>query len=116
MKLYRIERSKYWWIDHTFPDGTRIRESTKKSDKYVARIRALDIIKQFETKERIVARKGSFFADYLEYARPRKAKKTIAGEIRMWTEFTKFTGTDSPGDITEQIVDQFFTHMQSQSA
>lgn len=115
MKLYRQKKSNSWYLDHTFPNGDRIRESTKQSDKSIARVVALEIIAQYESKERIVARKGSFFADYLEYARPRKSKKTVDGEIRIWEEFTKFTGTDQPAAIDETTVDKFFTHLLNRS-
>jgi integrase len=111
MKLYRQKKSKFWWVDHTFPNGDRIRESTKVGDKSLARMRAEEIIEQYENKERIVARRGSFFAEYLEYARPRKSPKTITGEIRMWEDFTKFVGTDSPVEVSEQMIDKFFTHL-----
>lgn len=111
MKLYKIKTSKYWWLDHTFPNGDRIRESTKQTDKTVAKIRAVSIVKQFEKRERIIATKGSFFAEYLNYARPRKNKKTIVGEIRVWDRFIKFVGTDQPIAITELQVEQFFTEM-----
>lgn len=111
MKLYRQSASKFWWVDHTFPNGERIRHSTKQTDKVVAKIRAMSIIAEYENRERIVARKGSFFQEYLEYARPRKTKKTVTDEIRMWDKFTAFAGTDQPSAITEHTVEKFFTEL-----
>jgi len=116
MKLYRQKASSFWWVDHTFPNGDRIRQSTKKTDKAVARIFAKDMIRQYEEKERIVARKGSFISEYLDYARPRKAKKTVEGEVRVWNEFTQFVGSDNPIDFTFQVTEKFFTHLMQRKS
>lgn len=100
-----------WWLDHTFPSGERIRQSTKKTDKTVARIFAQDIIRQYEEKKRIVATKGSFLAEYLDYARPRKAAKSIATEMRVWSDYTAFMGTEKPIEFTLKRTEDFFTEL-----
>lgn len=111
MRLYRQSRSKFWWVDHTFPNGERIRQSTKKTDKAVARIFAQDIIRQYEERRRISAKKGSFIAEYLEYARPRKNVKTVQNEIKVWNDFTAFAGSDRPIDFTVHMAEKFLTYL-----
>lgn len=111
MKLFRKQKSSFWYFDHTFPDGSRIRKSTKKSDKYIARIWANEYINQVERKQKLLPKKGSFLAEYLEYARPRKSKRTVENEIMIWKKFTTFIKSDDPAVATEQNVEKFFTKM-----
>lgn len=114
MKLFRKQNSGYWYFDHTFPNGSRVRKSTKKSDKYIARIWANDYIKQIEEKKKFLPKKGSFFAEYLLYARPRKGERTIVYEQRVWQRFTDFIKSEDPAAATEQNVEQFFTFLLTQ--
>lgn len=111
MKLYRQKKSKFWWVDHTFPDGSRIRESTKKADKSVARSFAQAIIAQYESKEKIVVRKGSFWAQYLPYATARKSPKTVKLEKQIWERFLKFLGRDDPSDISVEQAEEYITSL-----
>ncbi|MBW7887414.1 MAG: site-specific integrase [Bacteroidetes bacterium] len=111
MKLYRQSKSKYWWVDHTFPDGSRIRQSTKATDKAIARIRAKEIIDFMETSAKSSVKKGSFFAEYLTYSRPRKSAKALKNEIHIWNTFTKFIGSEEPWNISVQQAEEFFTKM-----
>jgi integrase len=110
MKLYRQKKSKYWSFDHTFPDGTRIRQSTRKTDKQIARMWATEIIREKENEQTLL-KKGSFMAEYLPFARARKTPKAVSGEIQRWKIFTTYIGNDEPWSITLQQADKFITHL-----
>lgn len=114
MKLYRQKKSKYWTFDHTFPDGNRIRQSTKRTDKTVARLYAQTIINDYDKKKRLIPNKGRFFAEYLLYARPRKNPKTIRYEQTVWDKFTAFLHTDDPWTASIQQIDGYFTNLISE--
>jgi integrase len=110
MKVYRQKKSKYWSFDHTFADGRRIRQSTKKTDKQTARMWAVEKIKELESSGEVL-KKGSFMAEYLPFARARKSPRAVTGEIQRWKIFTAFIGSDQPWDITLQQADSFITHL-----
>ncbi len=114
MKIYRQSKSKYWWFDHTFPNGSRIRQSTKQTDKTIARIRALDEINQYEQQQKIIFAKGSFFTEYLAWARPRKKPKVVTNEIYIWKTFCAHCNTDNPLFVPVKTIDSFVTTMLGQ--
>lgn len=114
MKIYRRANSPYYWLDHTFLDGSRVRHSLKTTDKTIARIRAKELITKIEQGKTFIAKKGSFFAEYLSYATPRKSQRTLRTETQMWRQFTEFQKSDNPNDATQQSIEQFFTHLLTQ--
>jgi integrase len=114
MKIYRRANTPYYWVDHTFLDGSRVRHSLKTTDKMIARIRAKELITKIEQGKTFFAKKGSFFAEYLAYANPRKSPRTVKTERQMWRQFTDFLKSDNPNDATQHTIEQFFTQLLNQ--
>jgi len=114
MKIQRRKNSPFYFVDHVFEDGARLRQSLKTADKTIARMRGRELVRSVEEKRSFVAKRGTFLNEYLKYANPRKSVRTVKTEILVWQRFTEFMASDNPNDATEHKVEQFFTSLMDQ--